>query len=50
MVWPVLPRFRTQPAGQEDCDSSAARFTGDRDLVVDMGQFYAQYEKIKPYC
>lgn len=20
-----------------------------RDLVVDMGQFYAQYEKIKPY-
>ncbi|MFP1528033.1 hypothetical protein ACLB1R_15480 [Escherichia coli] len=45
----ITPISGTQPAGQEDCDSPSARFTGDPDLVVDMGQFYAQYEKIKPY-
>lgn len=43
------PDFGTQPAGQEDCDSPAAGLPVIRDLVVDMGQFYAQYEKIKPY-
>ncbi|VFT01794.1 succinate dehydrogenase [Escherichia coli] len=25
----ITPDFGTQPAGQEDCDSPAARFTGD---------------------
>ena len=25
----ITPIFGTQPAGQEDCDSPAARFTGD---------------------
>ena len=41
--------LRAESAGQEDCYPSAAGLPVIRDLVVDMGQFYAQYEKIKPY-
>ncbi len=50
MVWPYYPDFGTQPAGQEDCDSPAAGLPVIRDLVVDMGQFYAQYGKLSLTC
>ena len=35
--------------GGKSGDPSAAGLPVVRDLVVDMGQFYAQYEKIRPY-
>ncbi len=44
------PDFGTQPAGQEDCDSPLPGLPVIRDLVVDMGQFYANMRKLSLTC
>lgn len=49
MARPVLRQFQRCSVWSEKLLSVLCRLPVVRDLVVDMGQFYAQYEKIKPY-
>ena len=49
MARPASRQFQRCSVWSENCYPSSAGLPVVRDLVVDMGQFYAQYEKIKPY-
>ena len=49
MVWPVLRHCRAAVKGNKLVIRPLPGLPVIRDLVIDMSQFYAQYEKIQPY-